>query len=624
MPTISSPGAMPARCGAGAGDHVAYPELAGGVGVEDHAVVRARQVHVDDRQPGQGEGDDADQRELGDRSAGLHRRRSALAGSYANRRNRLGGRCERPVITFILTGTLRESSTVAPHNPPRIFRRVPFETAVRLRFDNFSGFVTEYSGNISLGGMFIRSDSPPPIGTQVEIEFKLDDDFDLIRGRGKVIWVRDEAAAPASGAGPGSALRRADPGQSRADLPGGRPLRPPGGHPLRPRRGGGAGRRSGGGRSRAGAGSGRWPIPAPPRRRRPPRSRRRARSRRRRPGQGACRRAGAGAGGAGRDPAPRPGSSRLAPLDLGRRRSTRWTVPPARLAGSEAARVGRAARRPPPPRGALSGGGRSTGAGIRRRPRAGPRHRIRRRTGGPRCWRRRSSWWWRRQPGSMPSATGSPTGWPGGERTPSRWPPAAGSPAAAPAPGAASASSASLAVAAGEATPPPPSPETGSAATAIPADAADAADAADPARAAGAAEDPAHASDAAADRSGQPGRVAATPATPHPQDHLEPARRRHRPRPLGRRGGGPGGGPPRPHRRAAPARGAADHRHRRALLAPADLAVGSAQLRRVRSGVHREMTPPELHVVLDLAGSRVAITSLDAGGAQVRVRLEGR
>jgi type IV pilus assembly protein PilZ len=70
---------------------------------------------------------------------------------------------------------------------------VPFETAVRLRFDRFHGFVEQYSANLSLGGMFIKSDELPPLGTEVAVEFHLEDGFELIRGRGRVAWVREPA-----------------------------------------------------------------------------------------------------------------------------------------------------------------------------------------------------------------------------------------------------------------------------------------------------------------------------------------------------------------------------------------------------------------------------------------------
>jgi uncharacterized protein (TIGR02266 family) len=93
---------------------------------------------------------------------------------------------------------------VPQHVPPRIYRRVPFEAAVRLEFDRFHGFVEQYSANLSLGGMYIKSDEPPPLGAEVSVEFALEDGFELIRGRGRVAWV-----SPPGGGGeaPGFGLR---------------------------------------------------------------------------------------------------------------------------------------------------------------------------------------------------------------------------------------------------------------------------------------------------------------------------------------------------------------------------------------------------------------------------------
>ena len=44
-------------------------------------------------------------------------------------------------------------------NIPRDSRRVPLETRVQFKFDRFDGFISEYSANISPGGMFIRTRS---------------------------------------------------------------------------------------------------------------------------------------------------------------------------------------------------------------------------------------------------------------------------------------------------------------------------------------------------------------------------------------------------------------------------------------------------------------------------------
>jgi molecular chaperone DnaK len=86
---------------------------------------------------------------------------------------------------------------------PRDSRRVPLETRVQFKFDRFSGFISEHSANISPGGMFLRTRTPQPPGTVLELEFRLGDGFELIRGRGEVIWVRAEDEGPARPAGMG-------------------------------------------------------------------------------------------------------------------------------------------------------------------------------------------------------------------------------------------------------------------------------------------------------------------------------------------------------------------------------------------------------------------------------------
>ncbi|MEP7011090.1 MAG: TIGR02266 family protein [Acidobacteriota bacterium] len=86
---------------------------------------------------------------------------------------------------------------------PRDSRRVPLETRVQLKFEKFSGFINEFSANISPGGIFIRSDRPEPVGTLVDFEFRLGDGFELIKGRGEVAWARESSDDPAHPAGMG-------------------------------------------------------------------------------------------------------------------------------------------------------------------------------------------------------------------------------------------------------------------------------------------------------------------------------------------------------------------------------------------------------------------------------------
>ncbi|HEY7215287.1 MAG TPA: TIGR02266 family protein [Thermoanaerobaculia bacterium] len=88
-------------------------------------------------------------------------------------------------------------------NIPRDSRRVPLQTRVQFKFDRFSGFISEYSANISPGGLFLRTREPRPPGTVLDLEFRLGDGYELIRGRGEVIWVRAEDEGPSRPGGMG-------------------------------------------------------------------------------------------------------------------------------------------------------------------------------------------------------------------------------------------------------------------------------------------------------------------------------------------------------------------------------------------------------------------------------------
>lgn len=94
---------------------------------------------------------------------------------------------------------------------PRDSRRVPLETRVQLKFEKFSGFINEFSANISPGGIFIRSERPAPVGTLVDFEFRLGDGFELIKGRGEVVWVRESSVDPAHPAGMGLSFQEISP-----------------------------------------------------------------------------------------------------------------------------------------------------------------------------------------------------------------------------------------------------------------------------------------------------------------------------------------------------------------------------------------------------------------------------
>ncbi len=97
------------------------------------------------------------------------------------------------------------SSPATPSRGPddRENNRVPLERQVTLRFEDFEGFVTECSMNISATGMFIRCDDPQPAGSVLDFELSLADGEKLVRGYGEVMWARRHDDGPDHPAGMG-------------------------------------------------------------------------------------------------------------------------------------------------------------------------------------------------------------------------------------------------------------------------------------------------------------------------------------------------------------------------------------------------------------------------------------
>jgi len=94
-------------------------------------------------------------------------------------------------------------------------RRVPLERKVVLKFHDFGGFFIEYSANVSLTGMFIRTDSPKPAGSIFIFEVWLGEDHKLVHGVGEVVWVRSEEDSASRSAGMGIRYLKID-DESRA------------------------------------------------------------------------------------------------------------------------------------------------------------------------------------------------------------------------------------------------------------------------------------------------------------------------------------------------------------------------------------------------------------------------
>jgi uncharacterized protein (TIGR02266 family) len=60
---------------------------------------------------------------------------------------------------------------------------------VRCRFPSFIDFVETQSVNVSREGMYLRCDTPPPVGSKIEFDVSLDDGYVILKGSGIVVRV---------------------------------------------------------------------------------------------------------------------------------------------------------------------------------------------------------------------------------------------------------------------------------------------------------------------------------------------------------------------------------------------------------------------------------------------------
>lgn len=64
----------------------------------------------------------------------------------------------------------------------------PVSLRCQLGYPDLETFITSYAGNLSAGGLFIPSASPPPVGTRVRFELLLMTAQAALRGEGEVTW----------------------------------------------------------------------------------------------------------------------------------------------------------------------------------------------------------------------------------------------------------------------------------------------------------------------------------------------------------------------------------------------------------------------------------------------------
>ncbi|MHB8417339.1 MAG: TIGR02266 family protein [Myxococcales bacterium] len=78
----------------------------------------------------------------------------------------------------------------------RRFPRAPLQLLVQYRFGSVGDFLAEYASNISLGGVYIRTDDPREEGSLIYLQFTLRDGSPLIEGLGKVVRVNRPGEVP--------------------------------------------------------------------------------------------------------------------------------------------------------------------------------------------------------------------------------------------------------------------------------------------------------------------------------------------------------------------------------------------------------------------------------------------
>ena len=72
-------------------------------------------------------------------------------------------------------------------------RRQDARLTINKEFDSFDQFVREYVTNISRTGVFIRAQTPLPVGTRVNLRFTvIMEDIETIEGVGEVVRVEKD------------------------------------------------------------------------------------------------------------------------------------------------------------------------------------------------------------------------------------------------------------------------------------------------------------------------------------------------------------------------------------------------------------------------------------------------
>lgn len=83
----------------------------------------------------------------------------------------------------------------------RKFARISLEKQVKINFKGKENFVKHMLHDVSLGGMFLKSQLALPPGSVFNFEFSIDKDLPKIRGRGVVVRIGSDDKGEPKGMG---------------------------------------------------------------------------------------------------------------------------------------------------------------------------------------------------------------------------------------------------------------------------------------------------------------------------------------------------------------------------------------------------------------------------------------
>lgn len=76
---------------------------------------------------------------------------------------------------------------MAPGQDKRVHKRACVR--VEVTFKTGKQLMKSYMKNVSRGGLFIKTDKPLPLSTELELNFRLPNSYRLFKTKGLVVWV---------------------------------------------------------------------------------------------------------------------------------------------------------------------------------------------------------------------------------------------------------------------------------------------------------------------------------------------------------------------------------------------------------------------------------------------------